>query len=290
VDAGSTAAPVAGFTSPAGRVVGGTTEPIDAATVLLLRDGPTGLEVFLLERHLKSDFAGGAYAFPGGKVDAQDRGLDPARVTGLEADRWTDRLGARDPATVVGLWVAAVRETFEEAGLLLARRRDGTELAAADLASESFVAARQRLAARGEHWDWRPWLEAEDLVLDLGALTPFAWWITPHGMHKRFDTRFFAAVAPAAQMAALAHDDVETTASRWCTPAAALEDAAAGRAVIIFPTRRNLQGLAEFDRADDVLAAGAAGRLDLRPVLPALTVIDGTVHVRHPDGGQPESV
>jgi 8-oxo-dGTP pyrophosphatase MutT (NUDIX family) len=273
-----------------GRLIEGTTDPVDAATVLLLRDGSDGLEVFLLERHLKSDFAGGAYAFPGGKVDPGDRGLPPERWTGLAPSRVRDRIGARTDADAVGLWVAAVRETFEEAGLLLAHRADGAPLTAADLATDSFTEARQRLAARGEPWDWRPWLQDEDLVLDLGALAPFSWWVTPHGMHKRFDTRFLAAVAPPAQVAALAHDDVETTDSRWLTPGAALDAAASGDAVIIFPTRRNLQALAHYPDAAAVVAAGRAGRTDLRRILPSITVVDGQARVQHPDGGPPEGV
>ncbi len=160
-----------------GRLEPGTTDPIDAATVLLLRDADSGseggLEVFLLERHLKSDFAGGAYAFPGGKVDPTDLELDASRWTGVDPRRTMARVGARTPEHAVGLLVAAVRETFEEAGPLLAWHADGRPVTTDDLASDSFLEARQRLATRGEHWDWRPWLEAEDLVLDLGALRPF---------------------------------------------------------------------------------------------------------------------
>lgn len=275
-----------GIATPGGRLVEGTTDPVDAATVLLLRQGAEGLEVFLLERHLESDFAGGAYAFPGGKVDAQDHGLPPERWTGVDPARVVDAVGARSPEHAVALLVAAVRETFEEAGPLLAHHADGRPVTAEDLARPSFLEARRRLAARGEPWDWGPWLADEDLVLDLGALVPFARWCTPHGMHKRFDARFLAVALPGEQTAALGHDDVETTDSVWRRPGDALAAFDRGEVVIIFPTRRTLQALAEHD---DV-AAVMAGSGDPRRILPAIVLADGQPRVRHPDGGPAEAI
>lgn len=280
-----------GRQTPGGRLVGGTTEPLDAATVLLLRDTPAGqIEVFLLERHLRSDFAGGAYAFPGGKVDAQDLELAGDRWTGIDPATMVDALGARSPAHAVGLLVAAVRETFEEAGPLLAHRADGSPVTAVDLAAPSFLEARRRLAARGQPWDWRDWLAEEELVLDLGALVPFAWWTTPHGMHRRFDTRFLAVALPDAQADALGHDDVETTDSVWRTPEDALAAADRGEVVIIFPTRRTLQALAAYRATAEVLEAGRTGRTDRRRILPAIVSVDGEPRVLHPDGGVPEGI
>lgn len=277
-----------------GQLVAGTREPVDASTVLLLRDGdPVGdsqLEVFLLERTIRSDFAGGAYAFPGGKVDPDDLALPDDRWEGVDPARLVERLGARSSRHAVGLLVAAVRETFEEAGPLLARYGDGRPVTADDLAAPAFVEARQRLAARGEPWDWRPWLKDQDLVLDLGALVPFAWWTTPHGLHKRFDTRFLAAALPADQEEALGHDDVETTDSVWRAPATALEEAERGEALIIFPTRRTLQALTAYPDVAALLDAGRAGRTDLRRILPAVVLVDGEPRVQHPDGGEPEGV
>lgn len=272
--------------TPGGRLEPGTTEPVDASTVLLVRDGDGGLEVFLLQRHLDSDFAGGAYAFPGGKVDPSDRDLDPARWDGLEPSLVRDRVGARTDADALGLWVAAVRETFEEAGVLLARR-GGAAVTADDLASDSFQQARQRLATRGEHWDWGPWLHDEDLVLNLSALVPLSWWVTPHGMHKRFDTRFFLAEVPGGQLAA--HDRIETTDSLWAPPSDVLRSAEEGRAVVIFPTRKNLEALNGHASAGEALAAARRAR-SMRKVLPAIQVVDGAITVRHPDGGPPESI
>jgi 8-oxo-dGTP pyrophosphatase MutT (NUDIX family) len=270
-----------GVATAGGRLVEGTTEPVDAATVLLLREGTDGMEVFLLERHVQSDFAGGAYAFPGGKVDAQDGVLPEDRWAGVDPHRVVDALGARSPEHAVGLLVAAVRETFEEAGPLLAHHADGRPVTAEDLASEPFREARRRLAARGEPWDWAPWLAEQDLVLDLGALVPFARWATPHGMHKRFDARFLAVALPPEQEAALGHDDVETTDSVWRRPEDALAAAERGEVVIIFPTRRTLQALAERGDVEGVVSAPG----DPRRILPAIVMVDGAPHVRHPDGG-----
>ncbi|MTV24713.1 NUDIX hydrolase [Nitriliruptoraceae bacterium ZYF776] len=267
-----------------------TMPAVASATVLVVRDGDAGLEVLLLERHLRSDFAGGAYVFPGGKVDPRDGDLAADRHTGVDLEVAARELQVDGPDVALGLLVAAVRETFEEAGVLLAHRADGTPVSASDLASASFREARRALAARGEPYDWRPWLADEDLVLDLGGLAFWSWWLTPHGMHKRFDTRFFVAALPAAQADVAAHDEVETTAMRWLTPRAALDAQAAGEVTIIFPTRRNLQALEAYTVAADAVAAAAAGRTDRRPILPTL-VLDGDVPmVQHPYEDAPEAV
>jgi 8-oxo-dGTP pyrophosphatase MutT (NUDIX family) len=274
-----------GSGSPSGQ---GPVPAVLSATVLLLQDTVDGLEVLLLERHLASDFAGGAFVFPGGKVDATDRGFDPARVRGGDLDVWRAQLGVETHEDALGVLVAAVRETFEEAGVLLATRADGTPLTADDLAGARLREARRRLATRGEPFDWRPVLEAEDLVLDLGALVPWSWWVTPAGQHRRFDTRFLAARLPAGQTAA--HDEVETTALVWARPADALAAQARGERVVIYPTRRNLQALDAFGSTAQLFAAAAAGQLDTRRIEPRLVEVDGVTLVQHPDGGAPEPV
>lgn len=276
-----------GRRTAAGRYTGETWPAVDAASILLLREGRQGPEVLLLERHIESDFAGGALVFPGGKVDDADRHLDPARWAGVDPAAWRTRLGAASDADALGLLVAAVRETFEEAGVLLATR-DGVPVTGADLARPSFVEARRRLAARGERFDWRDWLAQERLVLDLGALAPWAWWVTPKGQHKRFDTRFFAAPLPAAQTAA--SDAVETTGLRWTTPDEALRAQRAGEMVVIFPTRRNLAALAHHPSAAHAWQAAREGRVDMRRIEPEVVVVDGRVMVRHPDEDTPEAI
>lgn len=277
----------AGDTTRAGRLVAGTATPVPSATVLLLRPGRDGhgIEVFLQERTLASDFAGGAYVFPGGKVDPRDADMDPERLGPIDQAALRRAIGVEG----VALAVAAIREAFEEAGVLLATR-DGRPLDAADLASPDFVDARGRLAERGRDHDWRPFLAKHELVLDLGALAPFAWWITPHGVHRRFSTRFFLAAVPSEQLPALGHDGDEMTDSVWLSPQAALAAAEAGERTIIFPTRRTLTALAEHDTVEDALAAARSGRVDLRPVLPLLRRRDGVTGVQHPDGGPVEVV
>jgi 8-oxo-dGTP pyrophosphatase MutT (NUDIX family) len=263
---------------------------VASATVVLVRDRPDGrgLEVLLLERHLESDFAGGALVFPGGKVDGADRDLDAARWTGRSLARWRPLLGATSDAEALGLLVAAVRETFEEAGVLLARREDGSPVDADDLAAVGATEARRRLAARGQPWDWRPWLADQGLVLDLGALALWSWWVTPVGPHRRFDTRFLIARLPAGQVAH--HDEVETTNLRWVRPADALDDQAAGRVTIIFPTRRNLRALATHPTATAAWQAARDGRVDQRRIQPSIVEVDGRPMVRHPFEDAPEPI
>lgn len=269
-------------------------EAVDAATIVLVRDAMPGeatgggIEVLLLERHLDSDFAGGALVFPGGKVDAADRELDPARWEGADLRTWGERLGVGTRSDALGLLVAGVRETFEEAGILLARREDGSAIVAADLDTPSFVEARRRLASRDERYDWRPWLEQQRLVLDLGALAMWSWWVTPTGMHKRFDTRFLLARLPADQAAA--HDRVEMTSLRWVSPSEALAAQARGDIVMIYPTRRNLRDLARYDDTDSLLAAAHGDRVDRRMIMPSVVEVDGEPMVQHPDGDPPEPV
>lgn len=271
----------------AGRLVEETAPAVDAATILLLRDGGPGLEVLLLERHIESDFAGGALVFPGGKVDPADRELPPERFSGVEPARWREAMGAATDEDALGLLVAAVRETFEEADVLLATRA-GRPVTDTDLAENSFVEARRRLSSREEPFDWREWLEEEDLVLDLGALALWAWWVTPKGQHKRFDTRFFVATLPPEQSAA--HDDVEMTALRWSMPQAALDAQREGTMTVIYPTRRNLRTLCRHETAAAAWDAADRGEVDQRRIEPTVVVVEDRVMVQHPYETDPEPI
>lgn len=269
------------------------TEPgpiaVDATTIVLVRDASGGgLEVLLLERHLDSDFAGGALVFPGGKVDPTDRQLAPERWSGAQLSRWRELLGASGDAEALGLLVAGVRETFEEAGVLFAHREDGAPVGASELATPSFVEARHRLASREERFDWRPWLQRERLVLDLGALAMWSWWVTPVGQHKRFDTRFLTARVPGDQAAA--HDAVEMTSLRWMSPADALAAEARGELVMIYPTRRNLHDLLPYEDAGSLWGAAAGDRVDRRRIQPTIVRVGGQPMVQHPDGTPPEPI
>ena len=211
-----------------------------AATILLLRDDPA-FEVLMVKRHHQIDFASGALVFPGGKSHAGDH--DPAwaeHVLGWEAFDADQR----------GLRIAAIREVFEEAGILLAVRRNGEPIGGEACPMD----VRQAVdAGRTPFLDVVRDLEAR---LDLAALTVFARWITPAMMPKRFDTWFYAVRAPDDQLAAC--DGRETVDAEWIAPSEALRLAQAGERKVIFPTRMNLQLLAEAASAVDAVARSQA--------------------------------
>ena len=215
------------------------------------QDGST-LEVFMLRRNLDVPFMGGASVFPGGAVDAGDRAPELlARCHGRDDAAASAGLGL--PEGGLGFWVAAVREAFEEAGVLLAR--SATTGYPVDL-DDPVLAGRIEAARPAVGGGDRPFLELvrdEDLLLDAGALHVFSHWITPAGAPRRYDTWFFVAAAPDGH--AYAHDDSETVASVWIRPGDALARAERGELELIFPTIRNLEQLARFSSARDLLDA-----------------------------------
>lgn len=243
------------------------TTPVPSATLLLVRDGASGLEVFMVKRHHRIDFVPGAMVFPGGKVDPAD--ADPelrVRCRGVE--------GLSDGERAVRL--AAIREAFEECGVLLARRRgDEALLSATDLAE---VAARHREALHGGRRTLAQLVETEDLELACELPVPFARWITPEGIHRRYDTHFFLVPAPADQLAL--HDGRESVDSVWISPEEALREERAQRLTIIFPTLMQLQKLG---RSHSVAEAVAAARSDtIVTVLPEVVRGEGEPVVRIP--------
>jgi 8-oxo-dGTP pyrophosphatase MutT (NUDIX family) len=254
----------------------------DAATVIVLRDRGGGAEALMLRRHGKSGFAADAWVFPGGTIDAADTALAPERWRGIDPAALAPRFG-RPPDVVLGAHVAAVRETFEEAGLLLAVRSDG---AAVDLRTDGVRAMRAALVDRSAGGaEFAAWLESEALVLDLGRLTYWARWITPRIEQRRYDTSFFLARAPEGQVAA--HDQVETTGQRWLTASAALAAHAAGELNMIHPTIRTLEEMAPLAGVD-ALIEHATARADVAPILPHFERTDDGWRVLHPgDPGYP---
>ncbi len=221
----------------------------DAATVMLFRDGALGLEVFMLRRNLNSDFVGGAYVFPGGAVDPHDSGPDVDAV----CEGRTDASASRTLDVVSGglaYWVAAIRESFEEAGYLLALDASGAIVSLQDPDVAARFARHRHQVDRGE----RRLVEvcaAERLRLAVGSMEYFSRWVTPLGAPRRYDTRFFVAHAPPDQTPV--HDDREVVANLWIRPAEALERNEAGEFELIFPTVRTLEALTQFDSADAVV-------------------------------------
>lgn len=223
-----------------------------AATVLLLRDGAQGLEVFMVIRHHAIDFASGAAVFPGGRVEEADRAI-AARMSSSETDVFR---------------VAAVREAFEECGVLLATEQGGGMLigGARMKAVEDSHRAELNAGARG----FAAVLEEERLVPALDRMVHFAHWITPVGRPKRFDTHFFACEAPADQLAV--HDGREAVDSHWIHPAKVIEEADAGRMTLVFATRLNLVRLARYRTVAEAL--DAARRERVVTVLPKMYKTD----------------
>ena len=230
-----------------------------ASTVALLRDTPEGLEVFLVRRGTNLNFAGGAMVYPGGAVDEADR--DPALLehwAGPAPEAFSRPLLA-DEEMSRGLVVAAVRETFEEAGVLLA-----TAPAAGWANPERLEALRVEL--RAGRTGLPQVLEETGLALDAGCLQPFAHWITPESEPRRFDTRFFLAKTPEGQHAT--HDGEESASGTWMRPADALESSRRGECFMLPPTVFTLQELAGYSSVSQAFQA-TAGR-DVPAILPRL--------------------
>jgi 8-oxo-dGTP pyrophosphatase MutT (NUDIX family) len=224
----------------------------DGATVMLVRDGDHAerpLEVFMLRRHPRTAF-GSVHVFPGGVVDASDAAAD--------LDDMCPGLSDAEASAVLGVahggrafWVAAIREAFEEAGVLLARHPDGVPLR---LDHDPAVEARFDRHRRAVHAGDRSLLEvllSEAIVLAIDQVRYFSHWITPAGEPKRFDTRFFLARAPEGQ--AYAHDDDELIGSEWVRPGDALARHRTGDFAMIEPTIVSLQDIGRFATCDELL-------------------------------------
>jgi 8-oxo-dGTP pyrophosphatase MutT (NUDIX family) len=257
-----------------------------AATLMLVRDGEhdeAPLEVLMVRRNLQSDFIGGAYVFPGGGLDAADGGPEVAsRSRGLDDATASRILGL--PHGGLAYWVAAVRECFEEAGVLLAYHDvggaprdagDGPGSVPPLLSLETPKVARRFAAHRREVNAGRRHLveicKEEVLVLALDRVHYFSHWVTPEGVPRRYDTRFFVAAAPSGQDPR--HDAAETVASEWIRPGDALQRFKEGDIELIFPTIRTLQAIGRFETSGELAAAAAvAGHV---PVTLPRVVADG---------------
>jgi 8-oxo-dGTP pyrophosphatase MutT (NUDIX family) len=233
----------------------------DASTVVLLRDGATGPEVYLLRRAGTMAFAAGMYVFPGGSVDPRDG--EPADTwAGPVPSRWAGWLGCAEPLALA-LVRAAVRETFEESGVLLGGPDGGSVVADTtghDLESDR-LALLDRSASMAEVLDRR------GLVLRSDLLRPWAHWITPEFEPKRFDTRFFVAAVPPGQLARDVSGEADTTV--WLPVRDAVAAHEAGDLAMLPPTIESLRDIAALATVDDVLTAPR----EVRPVLPRLVEV-----------------
>jgi 8-oxo-dGTP pyrophosphatase MutT (NUDIX family) len=227
--------------------------PRPAATLVLMRDGAAGRapQVLMVERHAAADFAAGAYVFPGGGVEESDAGgaverLSPALAPAQAGAALSDLPSGLE---ALGYYVAAIRETFEESGILLARPADRASGPGDAGNRERMAVARERIN-RGD-LAFLEWIASQGWVLSTERLVYFAHWVTPEAAPKRFDTRFFLAPAPPGMDAA--HDTREVVSHRWLTAAEALEGAAAGRIFMIEPTVVNLERLAAYGTSEAAL-------------------------------------
>jgi 8-oxo-dGTP pyrophosphatase MutT (NUDIX family) len=268
-------------------VIAGQVEPVtprDAATVMLLRATPQGagdaarsqagrgFEVYMLRRKPSMAFAPGAYVFPGGSVDQRDADEEVAWA-GPPAAEWGKVFDA-PPELARALVCAAVRETFEESGVLLAGPSADTVVA--DTTGEDWEADRHALLDRS--LSLAELLARRELILRSDLLRPWARWITPAAEPRRFDTRFFAAALPPGQRTR----DVggEASAVQWIAPAAALEAGRAGEIQLWLPTAITLAELADHADVEAVLGAGRT----VTPLLPELFTADGAVWLSVPGG------
>src|SRR5258707_7479980 len=244
--------------------------PRPASTILLLRDatGKDEIEVFMMVRHYEIDFNSGALVFPGGSVDKDDGDIIATREVYSGGEGLDE--------TAISFRIAAIRETFEESGILLARPSGSKALVDAKRASE--IEAASRAALCEGKTTFLKILTDNGMLLALDELMPYAHWITPVGMPKRFDTWFFLAAAPPEQ--AGAHDGKESTDSIWVSPREALAGGESGRFKLPFPTTRNL---IKLGKQTSVKAALDDSRgKPIVSVMPVMTRLNGGRQLRIP--------
>ncbi len=263
----------------------------DAATVMLIRDavdedGGDAIEVCMLRRNLASEFVAGVYVFPGGSVDPDDRGRAAEELSrGLTDAEASAILGVASGG--LSFWVAALRECFEEAGVLVAEPVGwgGSEAGGGDALLDTtdpevgrrFAAYRD--AVNGGSLRLLDVCRAENLRLATDTVHYVSHWITPDLAPRRYDTRFFVTAAPAGQIAS--HDDGETIATIWVRPAQALADEVAGDIELLPPTIANLRSIERFTSTAQVMA-WARAITEVTTILPVVLIEDGRVLILRP--------
>lgn len=254
----------------------GSLTPVDprrAATVMLLRDTPAGPAVHMIRRRASMAFAGGAYAYPGGGVDPRDA-EHQVGWAGPSRQEWAARLGTDDPAVAQAVVCGAVRETFEEAGVLLAG--ESADTVVGDTTGEDWEA--DRLALVGRELSFAEFLDRRGLRLRSDLLGAWARWITPEFEPRRYDTWFFVAVLPEGQRTRNASTEADRTV--WIRPADAAEGYDKGELLMMPPTISTLRSLEPYGSAAEALAAAAAQ--DLAPVLARAALEDGELVLSWP--------
>jgi 8-oxo-dGTP pyrophosphatase MutT (NUDIX family) len=273
----------AGMVETVKKLAAGEVQPVEprhAATVVLMRDAEGGPEVYLLRRAASMSFAAGAFVFPGGSVDLRDQQIEDEFWVGPPPGHWAEALTSDEPLARA-LVCAAVRETFEESGVMLAG--PDADSIVADTSDDSWES--DRLALLDRSLSLADLLRRRGLVLRADLLRAWAHWLTPEIEPKRFDTRFFVAALPAGQVTR----DVGGEADRveWMRPADALAGAEAGEMMLMPPTIAQLQEVSSYPTVADVLAAG--DDREVQRILPKLTVdADDRLHFLMPhDPGYP---
>lgn len=245
--------------------------PKNASTVILLRDKePEGFEVFLLKRHEKSSFMGGNFVYPGGRVDREDGSLEICSYTkGMTFEEAYKMYGGTlSQEESFAHWIAAVRELFEEAGVLLAYKLEGNPFDFKNVEEKKRFSDYRELLQKGQITICQI-AKKEKLFLALDQLYYYAHWITPEARSERFDTRFYLARHPVGQEAS--YDQKETMEGIWLTPLKALEENSNRKIALSPPTLKTLEDLSRFKSMDDILSS--LRERETLPILPVLTKI-----------------
>ena len=254
--------------------------PKKATTVILLRGRKSeGFEVFLLKRHEKSSFMGGNYVYPGGRVDPEDGTLEICSFCKGISPKQAHQVfgGSIPPEESLALWIAGIRELFEESGVLLAYDQKGNLFQ-----PKNSVERKRFLDYRGYLQKGKLTLcqiaQGERLFLALDQLHYYAHWITPEARTQRFDTRFFLSLHPMGQEAS--HDEKETIAGLWLTPQKALAENLEGEMVLSPPTLKTLEDLSRFKTINDL--CDSIKTTEIRPILPILTNVSDESFILFP--------
>ncbi len=219
-----------------------------AATVLLLRDGSSGPEVYMLERNINSEFVSGAYVFPGGAVDSEDNDQCLENIcAGLSDQQASRQVGLKSGG--LRFWVAAIRECFEECGVLLAKQAGQQVSFTDDAVNKRFIALRDALNRR--ELAFSGICSDEGLSLQVDELIYFSRWLTPEGMPKRFDTCFFLCPMPKHQTPL--HDGHEAVHGIWVTPENALGKSRSGEIKLVPATIKTLESIAGYRSVADLI-------------------------------------